>query len=259
MRYYFVDCRQEFHNVCKFIGMSDDEISTLLTMKKGSTWSHAAARENADVVGNWFAKELNRSGDKKRDSKRRCDLYKQRRSMINDVDMKALRNMSIHTCLLSGHPINYGLGENKKIYNQFFLKKYGKIGISPSIERIDPDSNYEISNIQIISSFENIGRNMNVDTERLRDMRSMYMSSATKIPPLHDVVQMLESAECLIQFEKANGEIRDMVATTSFDIVPLVHQNGRQKNENNVVVWDIEKNAWRSFSYKKLISITKKQ
>jgi hypothetical protein len=259
MSYYYVDCRQEFYDVCKFIGMTDKEITSVLALPVKNTWHRVGARNNADVLGNWFTKELNRNGDKKRDSKRRCDLYKQRRNMINPVDMKKLREISIRTCPVSGHPINYGLGETKKIYDRYYLKKYGKIGISPSIERVDPDGDYEINNIEIISSFENVGRNMKVDTEHMRNVRAMYISSATKIPSLQEVKQMLESAECDIQFEKIDGSIRNMTATTSADIVPITHQSSQERNENNIVVWDLEKNAWRSFSYSRLKNISTKQ
>lgn len=173
MNFYYEDCHDEYIEICAYAGVSANGIRAILEMATCAaprTWKSVDARRHADVTGNWFAKELTRAGDVLRDSERRCNLYLQRRALITYDSTKQLRSISPKFCKISGHPINYGLGLNKEIFNKYFLKKYNMVGVSPSIERIDPELGYTIENIEIISNFENVGRNMNIDTTRLRKL-----------------------------------------------------------------------------------------
>lgn len=257
MNFYYEDCLDDFVNVCEYIGMTSKQIRDVLNMSISSTprtWQNQTARNYADVVANWFAKELNRSGDSVRNSERRCKLYKQRRSMINYADTKLLRSMSPEFCEVSGHPINYGLGVTKQIYNDYFKKKYNMIGISPSIERIDSDLGYSIDNIEIISSYENIGRNMSVNTDFLRTVYSTFDSLNNSLPNQVQTIRLLQAGQCTITFRKLDGTKREMVATQNLSFVPEDrHPKGLKKSPNHIInVWDCNKQDWRSFSYYRL-------
>lgn len=261
MDFYLEDCTDEFVDVCKYIDISDDEIRLILNMPSTATprtWNSAVARNHADVVGNWFLKELNRSGDSSRDSQRRCDLYKQRRGMINYKDSKRLRSISPKFCEATGHPINYGLGVTKEVYNKYFLKKYGMIGISPSIERVDPNQGYVIDNIEIISSIENIGRNMSVDTDYLRKMQTLYSNLNHSVPRQVELLRLLQTDKIEVVFVKLNNEIRKMNATLNLSMIPEEHHPSNEKKSPNYIinVWDLDKKAWRSFSYHRLKKVT---
>lgn len=257
MNFYFKDCIDEFVEVCKFIDINDEQIRMVLNMSTNSTpktWQSAAARTHADVAGNWFLKELNRSGDSTRNSQRRCELYKQRRGMINYEDSKHLRSISPDFCKATGHPVNYGLGVTKEIYNKYFLKKYGMIGISPSIERIDPDKGYVIDNIEIISSAENIGRNMSVNTDHLRKVQAIYSNLNQSVPRQVELLRLLQTDKIEVVFVKLNNETRKMNATLNLNMIPeQYHPKTEKKSPSHIIsVWDLDKNAWRSFSYHRL-------
>lgn len=64
-----------------------------------------------------------------------------------------------------------------------------------------------------------------------------------------------------ILFKKADGTQRAMVCTLNADHLPIVEKKKEDEvkkvktpSETNVVVWDIEKNAWRSFRFDSIIS-----
>lgn len=140
---------------------------------KLTTWISARHRDNFDLRGNWLTKELRRSGGTNgRLSDRRVELYQQRQKLYNYDDFARLWDMCPLKCAITGTNINYGLGEAKILINEYGIKKYGEVGISPSIERINPDLGYTMDNIEIISSFENIGRNQGVNVARLLKERT---------------------------------------------------------------------------------------
>ena len=62
-----------------------------------------------------------------------------------------------------------------------------------------------------------------------------------------------------VAFTKTDGTIREMICTLqeSFTI-PYEKKTEKQKPENNDVlaVWDVEKDAWRSFRVDSIISAT---
>ena len=160
-----IDSRKEF-------------ILTLSTGSRPSTWQTASHRKNFDMIGNWLYKELNRCGDTIRNSERRCDLYLERRALLEPANFKRLweNAWENQVCAITGTFLNFWLGETKILTNEYLVKTYGEPGISPSLERTDPNKGYTIDNIEIISSFENIGRNQGVNFQRLRQERKCLNS-----------------------------------------------------------------------------------
>ena len=63
----------------------------------------------------------------------------------------------------------------------------------------------------------------------------------------------LHNGVVVISFTKANGELREMRCTLRADMIPQtpVIEGKEPKKENPAVqaVWDIEKQAWRSFRF----------
>lgn len=64
-----------------------------------------------------------------------------------------------------------------------------------------------------------------------------------------------------ILFKKADGTQRAMICTLNADHLPTVEKKEgdevkktKTPSETNVVVWDLEKNAWRSFRFDSIIS-----
>lgn len=56
-----------------------------------------------------------------------------------------------------------------------------------------------------------------------------------------------------ITFEKKDGTLREMKCTLHRDIIPPVIDP--EASDNLCIVWDTEKNAWRSFHFEKIKQI----
>lgn len=65
------------------------------------------------------------------------------------------------------------------------------------------------------------------------------------------VFNLLSSDICQIKFEKVNGEIRNMNCTLSENIIPESQFNV-SFDDYSQTVYDIEKQAWRSFRWDSL-------
>ena len=77
------------------------------------------------------------------------------------------------------------------------------------------------------------------------------------------VKKILAEGKCEVVFTKKNGETRKMIASTNSDYVKkdLVKPASSKSDNvtpgllNQIRVYDIEKNGWRSFVFDNLISI----
>lgn len=79
-----------------------------------------------------------------------------------------------------------------------------------------------------------------------------------------ELVEKLKDGEVVVTFKKKDGTERIMRCTKSFDSIP---EEKRPKTTNEVVekstttntdlimVWDLDKEGWRSFDYKTLLKI----
>lgn len=71
-----------------------------------------------------------------------------------------------------------------------------------------------------------------------------------------DVLNKLHEGETTIIFEKANGEMRRMLATLNMVLLPVEESkerdSTRKHNPDVQAVWDLESNGWRSFRWDKL-------
>ena len=89
------------------------------------------------------------------------------------------------------------------------------------------------------------------------------MNAFSKDYPDHQVgrkwlIDILKSQPITVVFEKSNGEHREMNCTLKESIVvPYVKKTDKEKKQDPEVlpVWDIDKNAWRSFRYDSIIKI----
>jgi hypothetical protein len=73
-----------------------------------------------------------------------------------------------------------------------------------------------------------------------------------------EVIAKLKEGLISLEFEKADGTIRPMIATLSEDMVPPSKPDGngagndRKKSTTAQAVWDIDVAEWRSFRWDKL-------
>lgn len=78
------------------------------------------------------------------------------------------------------------------------------------------------------------------------------------------VKNSLNQGKVLVEFTKTNGEIRSMLCTLNPELIPELTINEeavetkRTKKDNPDVqaVWDLEKQAWRSFRFDSIIRLT---
>lgn len=64
----------------------------------------------------------------------------------------------------------------------------------------------------------------------------------------------LKTSVCEVIFTKANGEERTMICTLSPDILGEFEGSSSAPVEDQITVWDIEADAWRSFKPSKVLS-----
>lgn len=71
------------------------------------------------------------------------------------------------------------------------------------------------------------------------------------------IVEELRKGIVDLQFKKVNGDLRNMEATLSEDLIPVsdIPEEGKERKTNAeiVVVYDLEVNGWRSFRTENLI------
>lgn len=73
-----------------------------------------------------------------------------------------------------------------------------------------------------------------------------------------DIEVMLERGSVNILFEKKDGTMRRMVATTNLGMIPKENHPvgfGGRRSDTAKPVFDLEANAWRSFRWDSLLEI----
>jgi hypothetical protein len=74
-----------------------------------------------------------------------------------------------------------------------------------------------------------------------------------------EMINELREKNCRVIFKKVNGEERDMQCTLINDVLPLRVNDPKKErpvNENTIVAFDINKEAYRSFRVENVISFT---
>lgn len=61
------------------------------------------------------------------------------------------------------------------------------------------------------------------------------------------LVTVLRNNIAIVTFQKVNGDIREMQCTLKPSVIPPLKGSNHARNLNVVPVWDLEKDAWRSF------------
>jgi hypothetical protein len=74
------------------------------------------------------------------------------------------------------------------------------------------------------------------------------------------IMKVLHENVMEVIFTKKDGSERTMVCTLNLDNIPVEHhpkEKGKNKNTNNIVVYDIENRGWRSFILNNMKSFSK--
>lgn len=71
------------------------------------------------------------------------------------------------------------------------------------------------------------------------------------------VISLLKSEWVKIEFMKADGTLRQMLATLAEEHLPTKTEtkSTRKPNDNAMAVWDVNENGWRSFRWDKLQTV----
>lgn len=70
-----------------------------------------------------------------------------------------------------------------------------------------------------------------------------------------DVINLLKNDIVRIEFEKVNGEYRDMKATLDSRFIPEADDEKTTSIKEYQAVWDISKADWRSFRWDNVLRI----
>lgn len=81
-----------------------------------------------------------------------------------------------------------------------------------------------------------------------------------------ELVESLKEGEVVVTFKKKDGTERVMKCTKNIvhipeefhpktDKVVKLDENGNAIESDNITVWDMESNGWRSFDYKSILKI----
>lgn len=73
------------------------------------------------------------------------------------------------------------------------------------------------------------------------------MKELTSTMNQEEMVSNLSSDICKVAFIKRNGEERIMNCTLQSDYLPELKGSTHKRNKETISVWDVDKNAWRSF------------
>lgn len=91
-----------------------------------------------------------------------------------------------------------------------------------------------------------------VKTKNLENQTEMLLEAAK-------LKAALQERPIRVLFEKADGNLREMFCTTNIELVPWPDNPTegssdilKEKDPNLFVVWDLEKEAWRSFRFERL-------
>jgi len=78
-----------------------------------------------------------------------------------------------------------------------------------------------------------------------------------------EMIEQLRQRNCRVIFKKVNGEERDMVCTLQESVLPqatkddpITQKKVREVNPEVLAVWDVNKEAFRSFRVENVISFS---
>lgn len=77
-----------------------------------------------------------------------------------------------------------------------------------------------------------------------------------------EMIKQLQQRNCRVIFKKVNGEERDMICTLREDVLPpaskdpITQKKVREVNPEVLAVWDVNKEAFRSFRVENVISFS---
>lgn len=83
-----------------------------------------------------------------------------------------------------------------------------------------------------------------------------YHPQRNEVPWQIEVVDSLTRNECQIQFEKADGTLRDMKCTLQASVVPETKGTGKSNPAGVLTVFDTEKQGWRTIKFDKVIDFS---
>ncbi len=65
---------------------------------------------------------------------------------------------------------------------------------------------------------------------------------------MNELITALKAGECIVTYEKIDtGELREMHCTLNPTLIPNNYDLNQSDTSNEMVVWCIDRDAWRSF------------
>ena len=88
-------------------------------------------------------------------------------------------------------------------------------------------------------------------------MEQIDMTFTPETQPIKQTIgNALRENVCLVRFIKVDGSERTMKCTLREDMIPEVHKpkHGKAQNDEVLAVFDLDKEAWRSFRLDSVLS-----
>lgn len=71
----------------------------------------------------------------------------------------------------------------------------------------------------------------------------------------NELVKKLQTGIITVVFTKVTGEKREMRCTLDSEVLPALKGSNAKKNQEVLPVWDVEKQAWRSFRLDSVLEV----
>ena len=86
---------------------------------------------------------------------------------------------------------------------------------------------------------------------------SSLIADLKGIPDKDALLNLLSNAALVITFKKLDGDERIMTCTRSLELIPEDRRpkNGIESKKENISVWDLNAQGWRSFIYDRVIKV----
>lgn len=86
---------------------------------------------------------------------------------------------------------------------------------------------------------------------------SDLIANFKNIPTRENLIDLLGNSALIITFKKLDGDERIMTCTRSLELIPEDRRpkNGIESTKENISVWDLNAQGWRSFLYDRVIKV----
>lgn len=112
-----------------------------------------------------------------------------------------------------------------------------------------------------VTGLENTATQNDTDQNGIESSTKEKIAELKGIPTFENLKEILKDNVVVVDFNKLNGDRRVMSCTLDETVIPAIEKSKRdsttlKKTQENISVWDINANGWRSFRYDRVNQVT---